>query len=103
MDVSTLGPGTWFLLHASALKLKYNDGSQPLTREQVLHLISIVRVTFPFRKCREHFSEYCSFVDPRTSPDLFRWTVDAHNRVNERNGKDVISYEQAESIYKQYL
>lgn len=39
---------------------------------------------------------------------LFRWTVDVHNSVNKENGKEIVSYEDAEKelfadIYTPYL
>jgi hypothetical protein len=39
---------------------------------------------------------------------LFRWTVDVHNSVNKENGKEIVSYEDAEKklfadLYAPYL
>lgn len=35
----------------------------------------------------------------RSRSAMFRWTVDLHNRINQRNGKPTMSYKEAELIY----
>jgi hypothetical protein len=52
--------------------------------------------------CSPHWAAYLEDHSPDLSSRdaFFRWTVDAHNTVNQRLGKPVLTYEQAEALYQ---
>lgn len=51
--------------------------------------------------CREHWSKIVAEFPPDFSSEcaFFKWGVDAHNKVNERLGKPIFSYEEALVMY----
>jgi hypothetical protein len=44
--------------------------------------------------CRLHFSQVLAEY-PIPDTEVFKWSVDVHNLVNERLGKPVVSFEEA--------
>jgi len=56
----------------------------------------------PCGMCGQHFAELIQenpFPDSTDPLVLFKWSVDAHNIVNERAGKPIISFEEAMAIW----
>ena len=91
-----LGPGYWASMHISSFKAKdYN------TKCEVARHIARDISTFPCLKCRRHGTEYSRlhpFIKAISDPDelsLFRWVWEFHNTVNERIGKEIVSFEEA--------
>lgn len=55
----------------------------------------------PCGECREHWHELAAELPPDlSSPDAYwRWTVEAHNRVNQRIGRPTLTVAQARELY----
>lgn len=91
------GPYFWGVLHISALTAPMNMTPQYL--DAFMSLIMVYTVTLPCPACRHHFTqliaELPAMTGIQTNLELFAWTVEAHNKVNERIGKRVIGVEEA--------
>lgn len=87
------GPGLWFLIH----KLAYELGD--INKDKVCSDIRVILAYIPCGECREHASKYIQAHPPEKSMNLFEWTVDFHNKANERLGKKVYTYREASDLY----
>jgi len=102
-DPSSWGPTLWYYLHCSAA----NYPKKPTTeqRDAMKIWLSSLSVTIPCANCGHHFNEFVrshqNNLDTICSSreKLFNFLVDAHNKVNQRNGKSSISYEEARKQY----
>lgn len=89
-----VGPGVWTILHMVAL-----DADQdPELLTHLLYLINKLANDFKPRECRNHFADYIK-THPLVSGSAFSWTVGAHNEVNQRNGKPIVSERDARDIW----
>ena len=90
---SKWGPYFWGVIHLGCLA-----GS--MTSEFITMYPSVI----PCSACGQHFSELIQelpFPDSRDPMVLFEWSVDAHNKVNARIGKPILTIEQALAIWTQ--
>ena len=86
---SSWGPFFWHSMHIVALGYpsKPTYGHKKAAKEYYESLVFLI----PCPICREHYSEFLKtmpitpFLDRRD--DLFKWTVELHNNVNEKLGK----------------
>lgn len=98
MNSEMWGSEGWFFLHMVAV----NYPEQPTEKEKRDYrrfFESLVNV-LPCPICGVHLAENMANnpikLDSRN--ELFSWTVDIHNAVNAKNGKEIISYEKAYDI-----
>jgi len=91
------GPYFWGVLHISALTGPTNITPQFL--DAFMSMIMVYMVILPCPACRHHFAQLLAELPPltgiQTNLELFAWTVEAHNRVNERIHKPIVSVEEA--------
>jgi hypothetical protein len=90
---SKWGPYFWGVIHLGCLA-----GS--MTSEFITMYPSVI----PCGACGQHFAELIQelpFPDSQDPMVLFEWSVDAHNRVNSRIGKPIITAGQALAIWTQ--
>lgn len=87
------GPGLWFLIH----KLSYELGE--INKDKVCADIRVILAYLPCGECREHASKYIQDNPPEKHSNLFEWSVDFHNKVNERLSKKVYTYKEASELY----
>ena len=97
MDVKTYyGPGYWAAMHIDSFNARTYEN-----KITVANTIARLITNFPCLKCRKHGTEYAShhpLIHPINDGDelsLFRWVWNFHNSVNERIGKQTISFEEA--------
>lgn len=97
------GPPLWFSLHnASAY---YPTNASALHAERMKNIILGIPVLLPCETCKEHATNYIEEKKHllsdicKTKETLFKFFVDFHNYVNERLGKPILSYKEAERIY----
>ena len=102
-DPKIWGPILWSYLHYSAI----NYPEHP-TKQQVKEMkdwLCSLPTTIPCKNCSQHYRKYieqnreqldkiCSCRD-----HLFNFLVDIHNKVNKRNGKKELTYDEARKIY----
>lgn len=95
------GPSYWVVLTTFALS--YPDipteedrkGATKLMQEGMVLLI-------PCKICAEHFKHAAASVYPftRSRPELVRWVIDIHNKVNVRTGAPAMTFEEVIGEYK---
>lgn len=89
------GFATWHFIHCIALAYP-NEPTQEI-KNMYLQFFEILPVVLPCPACSVHFRENMAKNPIRlnNSKELFEWTVEMHNFVNEKNGKKVLSYTEA--------
>lgn len=101
MDPNIWGPKAWFFIHNIALTYTPKD------RDKFKIFFSTLGDVLPCTVCRNHYKENLVNAELEkglnSNIDLFRWTVDMHNKVNKLQNKRVISYEEAlQSMNSEY-
>lgn len=92
--------GIWFTMHLIA----FNANSLN-EKKQCMNTIKLICNSLPCQTCRSHAKEYIKnnpmeeHVKNSDPLSLFIWTWTFHNTVNNRLGKNIISYEVAYHIY----
>lgn len=82
----SFGPYFWGALHLACLAA--------IDKNSLKTFIETYQTLLPCFGCRMHFSQLLTEY-PVPDDDQFRWSVDIHNKVNERIGKPIMSYEDA--------
>lgn len=97
MNPTYWGPGVWITVHLWALNLNLTDNNA------FVNFMTNVINTLPCHMCRGHAQSYLRdhpLRPSRTDPMwAFVWTIDMHNSVNERKGRNKWSYEEAKDFY----
>jgi len=88
-NIETEGRGCWYLIHLLCLK---GDA------KTALDTIRVVKENFFCEKCRKHFSAFVDSHPP--GENLFNWSVDAHNAVNIRRRKRILTYDEALALFE---
>lgn len=102
-----IGPGVWYIIHFTAKKAGETGYT---SKKQFMDLMSDLRANFPCETCRKHigqyldshpFDSYFTRIQPGTQKDigLFLWSVEFHNTVNKRLGKQVLTEAQAIDLF----
>ncbi len=99
-DLHKIGAGIWFSKHVRALWAQ-----NQCLKEAFVYNENVENARLECKKCRKHALKYMSTYPPastigtefRDGMDLglFRWTVNFHNSVNIRTGKNTMSFEEA--------
>ena len=90
------GPGYWAAMQSDSFNAKTHE-----KKITAVNTIARLMTTFPCTKCRKHGTEYASshlLIHPINDADelsLFKWVWKFHNTVNERIGKQTVSFEEA--------
>ncbi len=98
---SAWGPFFWHTIHIVALGYPTNPsyGHKKAAKDFYESLIFLI----PCPICREHYKEHLhtNAISPNLDrrDDLFRWTVELHNKVNETLGKPRVSEAEAIAYY----
>jgi hypothetical protein len=94
-DGKDWGHDFWILLQA--ICFYYPDRPSNTRRLSMQTLMSSVPQVLVCNTCKTDFHDYLQKNPPSTESgaDLFRWVVDAHNSVNTRIGKPVMSLQEA--------
>lgn len=96
------GPFFWHTIHIAALGYPSNPsyGHKKAAKE----FYESLKFLIPCPVCRQHYEEHLHemaitpFLDRRE--DLFKWTVDLHNKVNLKLNKPRVSEQEAIAYYK---
>jgi len=102
-DPKVWGPILWKYLHTSSINFPQNPSPQQINGMK--QMLCNLQWSIPCENCSMHFGKYiekhrqnmdkiCSNRD-----SLFAFIVDAHNQVNKRYGKKVLSVEEARKLY----
>jgi len=102
-DPKVWGPPKWFDLHVSAAH--YPLEASPLVRERTKGRILAIPYEISCRECMTHASAFIESKKDKLDEivsgrhALGKFYVDFHNKVNERHGKPLWTYEQAYAKY----
>lgn len=98
------GPAGWKFMHAQAFS--YPDTPTKADRKSMYKYISLFAKLLPCPLCCRHFESYVAGTIPtyKSVPlscrlSFARWSVDAHNEVNARLGKQIKSFEEIAAFY----
>ena len=91
------GPSTWAFIHLTAIAEPDNfDISRLVFYKQ---LFVLLQELLPCERCRIHLKKNMGKLKDiekiRTKRELFDWTTDIHNKVNEITQKPILSSEEA--------
>ena len=96
------GKHLWGFLHTMTIcdfsLPEANLRTQKPIRDNIKMLTSVI----PCQLCKDHFLQYLPTIDKvdlYKSNSLFYWTIDFHNKVNEKLGKPILSYKEATNIW----
>lgn len=101
-----IGPGFWINIHSMARR-SGEIGTMEMKMQFIDYMRSLTS-SFPCGVCRNHIKEYLdnhpfnSYMTIKyngVDVGLFKWSVDFHNTVNNRLGKEVLSFETAHDMY----
>lgn len=101
------GPRGWIFIHA--ISFSYPETPTLEHRRAMYDFIRSLPTLLPCAKCRRHFLEFVdelgvsgeSHVVFSSRYAISKFMVEAHNRVNLRNGKPAISYNDVVKFYVQ--
>ena len=95
MDQNIWGKCTWVLIHSVALN--YPTNPSPSEKRNIKTFFNSLGTILPCRYCRNHYQENLKVIPIQcdSKMDLVWWTIDLHNRVNEKTGKRVLSRQEA--------
>lgn len=102
-DPTIWGPSLWYYLHFSAAN--YPDYPDDKTAREMHDWLCSLPVTIPCDNCSKHYRGYIEQNKRdlmnicKNKKKLFKFLVDIHNKVNARNGKPIMSLEDAEKMY----
>lgn len=89
------GPTFWYFIHTICLLTDTKVGYSAI----VDRILNSLKALIPCSTCRMFYTQ--SYIAPTN--DYFKWSVDLHNRVNEKLCKKTISYDVALILVKSKL
>jgi|SRR5580704_13348992 hypothetical protein len=100
-DPTVFGPSMWFTFHNGARA--YPKNPTEFIKSGMKQLISNIPLIMPCVSCKEHFYAFLKSIDldwaVASRDNLFEFWVNAHNYVNDRYGKRLISLDEAKQYY----
>ena len=102
IDPNMWGPSGWKFIHYTALGFPDNPTEEDKQNYKLFYYN--LQNTLPCLKCSLNYKENIkelpidNFLGSKE--DLFKWTVNIHNMVNNELGKTNLNYEQA---FKKYI
>jgi hypothetical protein len=95
------GPFFWHTMHIVALG--YPSNPTYTDKKAAKEFYESLQFLIPCPICREHYSKFLQqqAITPSLDrrQDLFRWTVDIHNKVNQSLNKPRVSEQEAIAYY----
>jgi hypothetical protein len=99
---SVWGPILWHTIHVTALS--YPSNPTYAQKKAAKEFYESLSELIPCPVCREHYKVHLQklplspHLDRRE--DLFRWTVELHNEVNQMLGKPIVSETESINFYR---
>lgn len=99
MEPKNWGKFGWGFIHNVALG--YPSDITYMKKEQYRKFFEIIGDVLPCLDCQKHYKEmFIDYPPIMINKDtLFKWTVDIHNKVNERLGYNTITHKEAYDIW----
>ena len=100
MEPKNWGKFGWGFIHNVALG--YPEDLTYMQKEQYRKFFEVIGDVLPCLDCQDHYKEMIADYQPimTNKETLFKWTVDIHNKVNERINKKQITLDEAYNIWK---
>lgn len=100
MEPKNWGKFGWGFMHNVALG--YPNDLTYMKKEQYRKFFEVIGDVLPCLDCQDHYKEMVVDYPPImiNKDTLFKWTVDIHNKVNERINKKQITLDEAYNIWK---
>jgi hypothetical protein len=97
------GPDLWNSIHLICLGAPENFLNISSKNDYLMFFRSLGAV-IPCYECKKHYLNELIEHPPKleTNITLFKWSVDLHNRVNQRLNKKEVPYEEAFEYWKNY-
>ena len=89
------GSEGWHFIHF--ICLNYPDQPTEVDKREYKKFFELLPIVMPCPPCGYHFEENMK-TDPirlDSKKELFEWSIDMHNKVNDMNEKKILSYEEA--------
>lgn len=101
-DARIIGPGWWrqgrrLANNADTLE---NTKLAANAKSMFIFWVEFTKLFFKALDCKNHFEEYCQSSKYEDAQSYFVWIVGAHNEVNKRQGKKLVSIETARNNLK---
>jgi len=95
------GPSIWYLIHT----IPYYTNNEHFQNNNNIYFLfyNSLRKLIPCPICRSHFNNLMKNNDIyncKTKDDLIQWTINQHNKVNNRLNKTNIDRSEVDNIYK---
>jgi mitochondrial FAD-linked sulfhydryl oxidase len=99
MEPKNWGKFGWGFIHNVALG--YSEDLTYMKKEQYRKFFEAIGDVLPCLDCQTHYKDMLVNIPPVlvNKDTLFKWTVDIHNKVNERLNKKIVSYDEAYNIW----
>lgn len=97
MDIINWGRVSWYFLHITALNYKDN------LRNHYIDFYNIFKKIIPCPICTKNFNDDISIYGLENNinkESIFNWTIDLHNRVNEKNNLKIYTYDESLKYYE---
>jgi FAD-linked sulfhydryl oxidase len=91
MTASEMGPSLWKAIH----NITRGYTPTPEKKEALKTFLNALAVLIPCHTCAHHFKDIAPTVQVNSKEDAVKWGIDAHNLVNKRLGKPVMTYNEA--------
>lgn len=103
LDPNTWGPAAWHFIHAVAIMFPIRPTEAQ--KQKYSTFFNSLSDILPCELCAEQFRKNLIALPPPldNSKNMFKWSVDIHNRVNKENGKPIITYDQAYIEFKKNM
>jgi hypothetical protein len=92
----------WNILHE--LSFVYLIKPSDEAKKLVYLLLNVELVKIPCDICKMHYTKHIKKTNfekvYNTKMSFIRWLIDLHNRINERNHKPILSYEEVFKLYE---
>jgi hypothetical protein len=105
MDSEVWGPGAWLFLHS--VTMTYPEKPGEMEKQFYKNFFANLGNVLPCPKCKEHYNKNLAespiegHLNSRRS--LVEWLIEMHNKVNIKNGKPTMTYDQVmQMYYKKY-
>jgi len=104
IDPNHYGPYFWATIHFICLGAPAPNNLTEEQRRGFIYFFNNLHYVIPCASCGEHLKNNMmkikSIEEALSSGDLFNWSVDLHNMVNQMLSKPEVSYEDAYMFWK---
>jgi hypothetical protein len=87
------GPLQWMTMHQMARGYPDNPAADTQAALKA-YMVSLGEI-LPCKRCAMHWKDVAPTVQTDSRDSFLKWTIDVHNSVNKRTGKEVLSYAKA--------